>query len=304
MAAEGRRDAGTGSAAGSGHDGDGLQPRPRARTSPTSMTTTPARAGCCSVRYPHLDPEQLAPMTPVTIPSRDGLDLHSYLTLPVGVEPSGCRWCCSSTAVRGPATGGDSIPRCSCWPTAVMRCCRSTSAVRRLRQGVRQGRDRRVRGQDARRPDRRRELGRQAGLRGPRPRRHLRWLLRRLRDAGRRHVHPGRVRRRDRLRRHLQPGQLHAHAARRSPGRTWPTTGTCSSATPTTRSRWPTCWPARRSRSVDQIRTPLLVIQGANDVRVVQAESDNIVEALRPAASRSSTWSRTTRGTASRTRRT
>ena len=31
---------------------------------------------------------------------------------------------------------------------------------------------------------------------------------------------------------------------------------------------------------VDQIETPLLVIQGANDVRVVQAESDNLVEAL------------------------
>ena len=39
--------------------------------------------------WPHLDPQALAPMTPVTIPSRDGLDLHSYLTLPVGVEPSG-----------------------------------------------------------------------------------------------------------------------------------------------------------------------------------------------------------------------
>ena len=39
--------------------------------------------------FPHLDPEQLAPMQPVTIPSRDGLDLHSYLTLPVGVEPRG-----------------------------------------------------------------------------------------------------------------------------------------------------------------------------------------------------------------------
>jgi dipeptidyl aminopeptidase/acylaminoacyl peptidase len=32
---------------------------------------------------------------------------------------------------------------------------------------------------------------------------------------------------------------------------------------------------------VDQIRTPLLVVQGANDVRVVQAEADNIVAALR-----------------------
>ena len=34
---------------------------------------------------PHLDPAALAPMTPVTIRSRDGLDLHSYLTMPVGV---------------------------------------------------------------------------------------------------------------------------------------------------------------------------------------------------------------------------
>ena len=32
---------------------------------------------------------------------------------------------------------------------------------------------------------------------------------------------------------------------------------------------------------VDKIRTPLLVAQGANDARVVQAESDNLVEALR-----------------------
>jgi dipeptidyl aminopeptidase/acylaminoacyl peptidase len=32
---------------------------------------------------------------------------------------------------------------------------------------------------------------------------------------------------------------------------------------------------------VDKIRTPLLVAQGANDVRVVRAESDNIVASLR-----------------------
>lgn len=37
--------------------------------------------------HPHLKPEQLAPMQPVTIPSRDGLDLPAYLTLPVGIEP-------------------------------------------------------------------------------------------------------------------------------------------------------------------------------------------------------------------------
>jgi dipeptidyl aminopeptidase/acylaminoacyl peptidase len=39
--------------------------------------------------YPHLDPDMLAPMSPVTIPARDGLSLHGYLTLPVGVEPVG-----------------------------------------------------------------------------------------------------------------------------------------------------------------------------------------------------------------------
>ncbi|MBE2998056.1 S9 family peptidase [Nocardiopsis sp. HNM0947] len=38
--------------------------------------------------YPHLDPDALAPMRPVTITARDGLKLPSYLTLPVGIEPS------------------------------------------------------------------------------------------------------------------------------------------------------------------------------------------------------------------------
>ncbi|MCK0177431.1 S9 family peptidase [Mycolicibacterium sp. F2034L] len=38
---------------------------------------------------PHLNPEQLAPMQPVTIPARDGLALPAFLTLPVGVEPAG-----------------------------------------------------------------------------------------------------------------------------------------------------------------------------------------------------------------------
>jgi dipeptidyl aminopeptidase/acylaminoacyl peptidase len=32
---------------------------------------------------------------------------------------------------------------------------------------------------------------------------------------------------------------------------------------------------------VDQIRTPLMVIQGANDSRVVQAESDNLIDMYR-----------------------
>ncbi|WP_243793631.1 S9 family peptidase [Saccharopolyspora gloriosae] len=37
--------------------------------------------------YPQLDPAELAPMTSVRFPARDGLPLHAFLTLPVGVEP-------------------------------------------------------------------------------------------------------------------------------------------------------------------------------------------------------------------------
>ncbi|RJQ85575.1 S9 family peptidase [Amycolatopsis panacis] len=37
--------------------------------------------------HPELDPAELAPMTAVGFPARDGLPLHGFLTLPVGVEP-------------------------------------------------------------------------------------------------------------------------------------------------------------------------------------------------------------------------
>ena len=37
---------------------------------------------------PALEPYTLAPMTPVTFPARDGLSLSGYLTLPVGMEPA------------------------------------------------------------------------------------------------------------------------------------------------------------------------------------------------------------------------
>ena len=39
--------------------------------------------------FPHLDPAALAPVTPVTVTARDGLDLPCHVTLPVGVEPRG-----------------------------------------------------------------------------------------------------------------------------------------------------------------------------------------------------------------------
>lgn len=37
--------------------------------------------------YPHLDPDELASMTPVDFPARDGLPLHGFLTLPASVAP-------------------------------------------------------------------------------------------------------------------------------------------------------------------------------------------------------------------------
>jgi dipeptidyl aminopeptidase/acylaminoacyl peptidase len=39
--------------------------------------------------YPNLDPAELAPMNAVHITARDGLPLHAFLTVPVGVEPNG-----------------------------------------------------------------------------------------------------------------------------------------------------------------------------------------------------------------------
>ena len=147
-------------------------------------------------------------------PPATGSTLPSYLTLPVGVEPAGLPLV---LLVHGGPWARDCWgfdPTCSCWPTAAMRCCRSTSAARPaygkafVKAAIGE-----FAGQDARRPDRRRRLGRRAGLRRPGPRRDLRRLLRRLRRAGRRHLHPGRLRRRHRLRRHLEPGELHAHPA-------------------------------------------------------------------------------------------
>ena len=39
--------------------------------------------------YPQLKPADLAPMTAISLTARDGLPLHGFLTLPVGVEPKG-----------------------------------------------------------------------------------------------------------------------------------------------------------------------------------------------------------------------
>ncbi|WP_204069479.1 alpha/beta hydrolase family protein [Planobispora siamensis] len=55
---------------------------------------------------------------------------------------------------------------------------------------------------------------------------------------------------------------------------------------------------------VDQVRTPLMIVQGVNDVRVVQEESDLMMEALRARDAEVEYLTRRTRAAASRTRRT
>ena len=255
--------------------------------------------------YPHLDPETLAPMTPVTITSRDGLDLHSYLTLPVGIEPKGL-----PLVLRRPRrpVGARQLglqPRSSA-PRQPRLCGAAGQLPRidRLRQGIHESRDRRVRGQDARRPHRRRGLGGRAGLRGPRSRRHLRRLLRRLRRAGRRHLHPRRLRRRHRLRRHLEPGELHADASAGRQAAPGQQLASVSSATPTIRSRRPTCWPARRSPGSTRSARRCWSSRAPTTFASYRPSPTISSRRCARAASRSSTWSRTTRATDSSTRTT
>ncbi|WP_413801229.1 hypothetical protein [Streptomyces iranensis] len=69
--------------------------------------------------YPHLGPEVLAPMTPITVLARDGLALLSYLTLPTGAEPAGLPLVHGGPWYRD---GWGSTPWCGYWPTAATRC--------------------------------------------------------------------------------------------------------------------------------------------------------------------------------------
>ena len=109
--------------------------------------------------------------------------------------------------------------------------------------------------------------------------RDLRRLVRRLRDARRSHLHADDLRLRRRHRRPLEP----EHAAGEHPALLGLVPRQLSSAASAIRRR-------RRARScstdrsplfrADKIQRPLLIAQGANDPRVKQAESDQIVNAM------------------------
>ena len=160
----------------------------------TYLVDREARTHVLLAEYPAPDlAAALAPMRPVTIPSRDGLRLHGYLTLPRGSQAkAACRWCCTCMAGRGCAPHGAirSPPRTpatrSFSPTAATRCCRWISAARR---GY--GRSFSMRGHGGVRrahaggPARRRALGGRRRHRRPGSRRDHGMELRRLCGAGR-----------------------------------------------------------------------------------------------------------------------
>jgi dipeptidyl aminopeptidase/acylaminoacyl peptidase len=131
---------------------------------------------------PELRKYQLAEMKPVVIKARDGLELVSYLTVPLHKEPKnlplvlnvhGGPWARDSWGLdmeaQWLANRGYAVLQVKEFPE-------------RRRRGV--GRRR-----HAARSDRRRALGHRSGDRGSRPGGHLRGLLRRLRDAGRADFH-------------------------------------------------------------------------------------------------------------------
>lgn len=73
-------------------DGNTLIVRYQGDTQPEQFYAydrTRAQAAFLFCSRPHLLAYELAPMRPVTLRARDGLPLHGYLTLPAGVEPMG-----------------------------------------------------------------------------------------------------------------------------------------------------------------------------------------------------------------------
>ena len=67
---------------------------------------------------------ELAPMEPFMFTARDGLEVHGYVTFPLGCRGRTCPPCSTSTAGRGRATSGATTPRRSGSPTAAISASR------------------------------------------------------------------------------------------------------------------------------------------------------------------------------------
>ncbi len=157
---------------------------------------------------PWLDPATLAPMRPVRIDSRDGLVLHSYLTLPLDVEPRGLP---AVLVVHGGPWARDAWG----YDPQVQLLANRGYAVLQVNYRGSTGF-----GKAFTHAAEHEFAGRmhddlidgvgwlvERGHRRPRPGRHLRRLVRGLRGPGRRVLHARRLRRRGQRRRSLEPGE-------------------------------------------------------------------------------------------------
>ena len=233
---------------------------------------------------PALAKAPLVPMQSLEIKARDGLTLVSYLSLPPGSDANGDGVPESPVPmvlnVHGGPWGVTLWLRQRTPVAREPRLCgagRELPRLHRLRQEVRQRRQQGVGRQDARRPARRRRLGREEEDHRPRTRSRswaasyggyatlvgltftpecspAAWT-----SSGRRISTPCWPRSRRTGRRSSRSSR--SASATRAPRRA----RSCSTS-------------ARRSRASDEIKKPLLIGQGANDPRVKQAEADQIVE--------------------------
>ena len=164
---------------------------------------------------PNLPIEHLAQMKPVKYKTRDGLTIHGYLTVPKGVKaknlpvvihPHGGPWArdiwgydpeVQFLANRGYAVFQPNFRASTGYGKEFFNAGKKQWGIG-----------------DAARHHRRRQVPHRRGYRRPGEGRHLRRLVRRLRDAGRPGLHARPVRLRHLLRRRLE----HAHLAQVDPG--------------------------------------------------------------------------------------
>ena len=151
------------------------RPRPRRRTWLVGFTTTTGRcryyaydraveAAHVPVRPPARAADyELAPMEPFTFTARDGLEIHGYLTFPAGAERRTCRRCSTSTAGRGRRDAWGFDPEAQWLANRGYLCVQVNfrGSTGYGKDFVNAG-DKRVGRQDARRPARRRRVGRRS----------------------------------------------------------------------------------------------------------------------------------------------
>ena len=236
---------------------------------------------------PALAKAPLVPMQSLELKARDGLTLVSYLSLPPGSDTNGDGRPDKPVPlvlnVHGGPWARDGYGFNSEHQWLANRGYAVLAVNYRGSTGFGKGfvnaSNKQWAAQDARRPDRRRAVGHQGKDHHRRQGRHLRRLVRRLRHAGRSHVHARHLRLRRGHRRTFEP-RYPADLDSRRTGRRSSRNSPCASAIPH-RGRQKLLAERSPLTRVAAIKKPLLIAQGANDPRVKQAEADQIVKAMK-----------------------